>query len=202
MMYYLWQGVDGSLSGLPVCFIKAVSLLSRFNDKQHASSHILLPATLIIRDYPGNIGVCIYTRCKATTSVCVELVPLGKQRCVFCTPIKLCLCFTEMRTGSQFVIRNPEPCAVGSISGDCDSLLRFIHRGAQYDSLGSRLVLHMSKIFSSFLFSASYVSACLFAQSVQQPVDAVVEQIIISCIMDCFLLLCDFKHLIIPLSTE
>lgn len=51
MMYYLWQGVDGSLSGLPVCFIKAVSLLSRFNDKQHASSHILLPATLIIRVY-------------------------------------------------------------------------------------------------------------------------------------------------------
>lgn len=106
-----------------------------------------------------------------------------------------------MRTGSQFVIRNPEPGAVGSISGDRDSLLHFIHRGAQYDSLGSRLVLHMSKIFSSFLFSA-YISACLLAQSVQQPVDAVVEQIIISCIIDCFLLLCDFKHFIIPLSTE
>lgn len=84
MMYYLWQGVDGSLSGLPVCFIKAVSLLSRFNDKQHASSHILLPATLIIRDYPGNIGVCIYTRCKATTSVCVEHVLITSWKTAVC----------------------------------------------------------------------------------------------------------------------
>lgn len=91
MMYYLLQGVDGSLRRIPVCFMKAVPLLSQFNDKQ-ASSHILLPTMAMNRNYPGNIGGCVYTRCKATTSDCMGLVLITSSTPAGCvnTPIKLC----------------------------------------------------------------------------------------------------------------
>lgn len=68
------QGVNGCLSRIPVCFIKVISPLSHFNDKQRASSHILLPTPVMNRDYPGNIGGRVYARCRATTSDCMGLV--------------------------------------------------------------------------------------------------------------------------------
>lgn len=171
MMYYLLQGVDGSLSRIIVCFIKAISLLSPFNDKQQASSHILLPTMATNWDYPGNMGGCVYTRCKATTLDCMGLVLITSWKPATCaiTPIKLCHHVTETMARSQVVTRHPEQ-REAEIS-ERDSLLQFIHRGVQYDSPRSRPKAHKHTVCLTFFSVHFYFqpeSACFSTLSVQQ----------------------------------
>lgn len=161
------KGLNGCLSRIPVCFIKVLSPLCRFNDKQQASSHILLPTTVRNWDYPGNIGGCVYAKCKATTSDCMglALITSWKPAASVVWPNQT-LSFAKTTLRSQVVTRHPEQHeAVGS---ECDSLLQFIHRGVQYDSLRPRPAAHKHITFSVlfFLFSTSESGSTLYSIAV------------------------------------
>lgn len=78
MRYYLLQEVDGSLSGVPVCFIKLVLM----TNTKHPVISCYPPWRWI--EITLATQACVYTRCRATQ--CNEVLHLQTKRRVCCHP--------------------------------------------------------------------------------------------------------------------
>ena len=65
----------------------------------------------------------------------------------------------ETTPRSQVVTRDPEQRE--AVGGECDSLLQFIHRGVQYDSLSGLDLQHMNTKLSQFFSIFRHIRLCL-----------------------------------------